>query len=186
MRIMKKQYPWIIAVCFIAVVIILALCSKNYKNEIINLGLVMATVALAVIAYIQLAALRLQANADFIFKFNREFFGSSTNQRIIIAIEEQKNILKKNSGEFTEYELDDYLGYYELLAWYEKIGLVDFELIDEMFGHYLSMASQNEEIKKYIDELREDLKDPRYYKPFENLANRIIKIEKEVRKPASF
>jgi hypothetical protein len=175
-----KRFPWIIAACFIAVVIILASVSKNNKNEIINMGLVIATVALAIIAYIQLTALRVQANADFLFRFNRDFFHNKTNQSIIIAIEEKNNLI--SNGKFTEYDIDDYLGYYELMAWYEKKGLIDFDLIDEMFGHYISLAWQNKEIKEYINKLRSDTSDPRYYEPFEKLAIRIIKREKVVRK----
>jgi hypothetical protein len=67
------------------------------------------------------------------------------------------------------------------MAWYIKKDLLDFELIDEMFGHYISMAWQNDEIRSYIDELRVCTKDPRYYKPFEELAKQIIMKENEIR-----
>jgi hypothetical protein len=69
----------------------------------------MATTALALTAYIQLKALREQANADFLLKFNREFFVNEINQQIIIAIEEKKELLIINKGKFTDYQLDDYL-----------------------------------------------------------------------------
>ena len=115
------------------------------------------------IAYVQLGALQEQANADFLLKFNREFFGNETNQKIIVAIEEGKNILKQNKGGFSEYELDDYLGYYEMMSRFEGKGLLDFKLIDDMFGHYISLAYRNQEIKKYITVLRSETNDPRYY-----------------------
>jgi hypothetical protein len=181
MKIFKKGLPFIIAFCSIAVITIVALRSKCLQNEIINWGLFVATISLATIAYIQLKALREQANADFLLKFNREFFGNDINQQIIVAIEENRYVLKENNGEFTAYELDDYLGYYELMSWFEKRGFIDFEIIDEMFGHYISLAWQNKEIEKYIDELRADTKDPRYYKPFEDLAKRIIERENKIR-----
>jgi hypothetical protein len=181
MKIFNKYFILIIAVGFVLEIFFLVLISKCYKSDIINMGLLVATVALAVIAQHQLSALREQANADFLLKFNREFFGSETNQKIVTAIEEKNNVLEENKGEFTDYQLDDYLGYYELMSWYEKKGLVDFELIDEMFGHYISLAWQNDEIKKYIDKLRDDTKNPRYYKPFEDLAMRVIAKEKEIR-----
>jgi hypothetical protein len=148
------------------------------------MGLFIATVALGVIAYIQLKALREQANADFLLKFNRDFFDNEINKEIIPAIEENKKLLEKTGGEFTEYQLDDCLGYYELMSQYEKKGIVDFELIDEMFGHYIFLAYQNKEIKEYIEELRKNTKDPRYYKPFEDLAIRIIDKERGIRNTA--
>ena len=60
-------------------------------------------------------------------------------------------------------------------------GLSDVGDIDEMFGHYISLAWRNEEISKYIEALRAETKDPRYYKPFEELASRVIKRENEIR-----
>ena len=178
----SKILPFTVAIIVIATILIFAAQSECYKNEIINVGLFMATAALALTAYIQLKALRKQANADFLFKFNREFFADIINQGIIVAIEEKKLLLIVNKGEFTYYQLDDYLGYYELMAWYIKKDLLDYELIDEMFGHYISMAWQNEEIRNYIDELRASTKDPRYYKPFEELAKRIIMTENQIKK----
>lgn len=178
---MRKVNPILVALGFIIVVTIALSVTGCHQSEIINWGILSATVALATIAYIQLKALREQANADFLLKFNRDFFSNETNQKIIIAIEEKKKVLKENNGDFTYYELDDYLGYYELMSWYEKKGFIDFELIDEMFGHYISLAWQNKEVWEYIEKLRSETKDPRYYKPFEDLAARIIKKEKEIR-----
>lgn len=173
--------PFICAACFVVAVSIIALSVCRYKTDIINWGIFVATVSLATVAYVQLKALRQQATADFLLKFNRDFFGSNINQQIIIAIEEKKKLLKANRGKFTEYELDDYLGYYELMAQYEKKGLLDFELIDEMFGHYIVLAWKNREVKKYIKELRKETNDPRYYEPFQHLAMRLIDKEKEIR-----
>lgn len=177
-----KILPYVIAVSVVATILIFAAQSNCYRNEIINGGLFAATAVLALIAYIQLKALREQANADFLLKFNREFFANDTNQSMITAIEENEGILTANNGNFSDYQLDDYLGYYELMSWYAKRGLLDYELIDEMFGHYISMAWQNQEIQNYITELRTSTNDPRYYKPFEELAKRIIKKENEIRK----
>jgi hypothetical protein len=177
-----KIFSPLTGVIFVLFISIIAWGLPCQRNEIINLGVFVATVTLAVIAYSQLKALREQANADFLLTFNREFFGNETYQKIIIAIEEKKNLIKENKGEFTLYQIDDYLGYYELMAHYEKKGFIDFELLDEMFGHYISLAWQNPEIKSYVTELRTETKDQRYYKPFEKLATRVIEIEKKIRK----
>jgi len=176
-----KSVPPILGFIFVIIILILALRLPCEKSDIINFGLFISTVALAVIAYSQLKALREQATADFLLRFNREFFDNETNQKIITAIEENNPLLKENNGEFTCYQIDDYLGYYELMAHYEKKRFIDFEMIDEMFGHYISLAYQNQEIKKYIVQLRNETGDARYYKPFADLANRVIEIEKKIR-----
>lgn len=178
----RKAVSTLIALIFIAAVTVILSLTGCFKNDIVNWGIFIAAASLTLIAYVQLGALREQANADFLLKFNREFFGTETNQRLIVAIEEKKSILKENGGDFTEYELDDYLGYYELMSRFEKKRLLDFDLIDEMFGHYISLAWRNEEINNYVKALRIETNDPRYYKPFEDLARRVIKLENEVRK----
>jgi hypothetical protein len=191
MKTCNKRLPYNVFLVLISIILTIALISTYFKGDAINISLFtaitniflfLATVALAFIAYIQLKALREQANADFLLKFNRDFFNNEVTRKIIPLIEENRPILKRNSGIFSEYDLDDYLGYYELMSWYEEKGIIDFDLIDETFGHYISLAWQNKEIKEYIDELRETTKDQRYYKPFETLANRIIEIEKGFRK----
>lgn len=180
-KIKKKSLPPLAGLILVAIILLLVLRFPSFKNEVINFGLFIATVALTVIAYSQLKALREQANADFLLRFNREFFDNETNQKIITAIEENKPLLKENGGEFTCYQVDDYLGYYEMMAHYEKKSFIDFEMIDEMFGHYISLAWQSNEINKYIAQLRNETNDARYYKPFEDLATRVIALEKKIR-----
>jgi len=177
----KNLYIIIATILFIAILTKLLFIYPDCQCDIINYGLLLSTLALAVIAYIQLNALKEQANADFLLKFNREFFGIDINQKIIQALEEGNTILEDHDGFINEYQLDDFLGYYELMAKFEKKNLIDFETIDDMFGHYISKSWQNEEIQNYIRELREETKDPRYYKPFEKLAIRIIREEQKVR-----
>ena len=174
--------PFIFGTSLIVVIFVFALILPKYRSDVINFGLFIATVALAVIAYIQINALRDQANADFILKFNRGFFDNNITKKIIPIIEEKTPLLKENGGSLSDYDLDDFLGYFELMSKFEKNGIIDLELIDETFGHYISLSWQNEEISKYIDELRKDTKDNRYYEQFENLAKRIIKIENLHRK----
>lgn len=89
------------------------------KSEIINWGTFVAKVSLATIAYIQLKAL-LKQQMPIFTKIRPGFFDNETNRKIIVAIEEQRKVPKENNGDFTDYELDDHLGYYELMSWYKK------------------------------------------------------------------
>lgn len=181
-KIDKKLLLYGIAILFVLAIIILAVF-LSYKNEIINAGLFIATVVLALVAYIQLEALRVQSKADFLFRFDKEFFGDEIIQEIIVVIEEQRNLLKGNKGKFTKYQLDNYIGYFELMSRYVKEGVVDFEFIDDTFGHYISSAWRNKEVKEYVDRLRAETKDPRYYESFQKLATRVIDKENAIRNP---
>jgi hypothetical protein len=76
-----RKLPCNVFFLLIIIILAIALISTYFKGEIINISLFtaitniflfLATVALAFIAYIQLKALREQANADFLLKFNRD------------------------------------------------------------------------------------------------------------------
>lgn len=188
-EISQSALPIVICIGLILAIIILAGFACAARGDIFTLGLFIATSALAYIAYVQLKALNEQAKstndqtqANFLLTLNREFFDNESIKQIIIAIEEKQPILPND--ELKLYKIDDFLGYYELMAGLEKKGLLSFETIDDMFGHYISLAWQNAEIQEYIDSLRKETHDPRYYQPFELLASRLIEKENEIRTQA--
>jgi hypothetical protein len=178
-KIDKKILPYVIAILFILAIIIFAIFS-SHKNEIINAGIFITTVILALVGYIQLEALRVQSKADFLFRFENNFFQDDIAQEMMVVIDENESLLKKNGGKFTGYDLDNYIGYFESLGRYEKDGIIDFEFIDDIFGHYISQAWENKEIRDYVDWLRKDMKDPRYYEFFQELARRVIEKKKNL------
>ncbi len=135
------------------------------------------------LAYYQVNKIRSQSNADFIARLNREFFyESATNRAIVKAIEEHRPILHGNSGDFNEYELRAYLRYFEMIERFIAEDVISLELVDEMFGNYIARAWENDEVKDFVARMRADRKDKRYLEHFEQLAGKILALEK--RKPA--
>ena len=167
-----------VTVVFILVVVAVAFTNCCHCGNIINAGIFIVTTALVAVAYYQLEILKKQTNATFLLTFNREFFDKKQNQKIIATIEEEEPLLVDNGGKFTLYQLDDYLGYFELMALFEKRGVIDFKLIDEMFGHYITCAHKNKEIAKYIEDLRANRKDDTYYEHFYDLVGRVEEMNK--------
>lgn len=149
--------------------------------EIFTAGTFIATAALAIIALVQIQMLRNQMMIDFDFKFNREFFQNKLNRAIIETIEEKRPLFKSDSNKkgFSEYDIDDFIGYFDMMKNYLDKRSLDFKLIDESFGHYIIKTWDNKEIALFIKNLRRETRDPRYYKPFEELA---MKLKKEVEK----
>jgi hypothetical protein len=60
-------------------------------------------------------------------------------------------------------------------------GIVSLDFVDEMFGSYIARAWENDEIHGYVMQVREDRKDKRYFEHFEQLAKKILAIEKQYR-----
>ncbi len=83
-----------------------------------------------------------------------------------------------SDGEFTEYQLDDYLGYFELMSMFKEKKVVDEYDLYTMFGHYILKAWKHDEIKAYVENLRNDNKDNSYYCGFEDLVKMVVKEDK--------
>ena len=149
---------------------------------IAQVGLFFATIGLVIVGYFEVNKVRRQNNADFIARLNREFFYESTvNREIIKAIEERRPILHGNNGDFSEYDLRSYLRYFEMIERFISEGVISLALVDEMFGNYISRAWENDEVKDFVERIRKEKKDRRYFEHFEQLAKKTLEMEKRSR-----
>lgn len=124
-----------------------------------------------------------QSKGNLLFNLNEAFFSKRENREIIKSVEEKQDIFgARPSRKFIEiideYDLDYYLGYFELMSNFEEFKILDLEYIDSIFGHYIENAYKNQEIKNYIEELRKKY-DKEYFGSFEILAQKIIKKEEQ-------
>jgi len=140
--------------------------------DVVSLAALITSVAtLATVAFLayQVYYTRKEAHADFMYKMNRDFFFRDPSRGIIRALEEDRKILKDKGGEFSETDVDDFLGNIELMEIYRKNGVLTKEDIGSMFGHYIRTAYENEEIKEYVEKYAE------YWEGFINLAKMTTK-----------
>jgi len=136
---------------------------------IIILASSLATVITVIVLTYQVYLNRKTVLADFTFKLHEAFFFKPINQQIIRAIEREKKIFKENGGKFSREDIDDFLGYFELMSIYWKLGILKLELINDMFGYYIRNTYENEEIQAYLEEVQP------YYSHFIELAERLKK-----------
>ncbi len=95
---------------------------------------------------------------EFIYNFGRTFFDNSKYRNISIAIEDSylhnnRNILEVNGGEFTDYEIDDYLNLLQELYLYGEEGFLSYDLIENRFDYYVCITHHNKEIQGYLKRL---------------------------------
>jgi hypothetical protein len=83
---------------------------------------------------------------------NTMFFHSDSNNGIIDAIENGKDILKKNHGEFNNTQLDNYLGDFDTIYQAYAEGLLSPDELCTSFSHYITTANENKEVAEYIKE----------------------------------
>ena len=78
------------------------------------------------------------------------FFNDPTNIGIIADIDKGKKILVENGGQFSDSQLDKYLGDYDTVNLIYKEGLLSEQQLCNSFSYYLSKAAQDSEITAYL------------------------------------
>ncbi|HUD04602.1 MAG TPA: hypothetical protein VMR59_01290 [Patescibacteria group bacterium] len=121
-----------------------------------------ATVLLFIFGYIQLLSLSRTSKSDFIHRFKNDFFTEETrklfdliDRNMIKFFDKQANsYFQKNDGKGKKYytsEIDDLiLGHFEDLGVFEKKGVVDIEMVYELFDYYIETCKENSEVEKYL------------------------------------
>ena len=130
---------------------------------------------IAIINYQNYRSQKLFQQATLLYKLQDDFFFKNEKlYKLLRTVEQDKPILIANGGEYTEFDMDDYLGFFELLEKYNEDNTLSFYLIDNQFSYCIIHAYNNAEIKDYIDRLRKDTKSNDAYSGFEKLAKRSI------------
>jgi len=131
------------------------------KKEVI-ISIVISSLLSGIISYyVSNSVARKTAHRDFIRDFNERFFDNPKYRNISTAIEEQYlygrgNILKINSGPFTDYEVDDYLYLLHDIWAMGNEGLIKKSLLEDNFAYHVCVTYNNREIREYRDRLREE------------------------------
>jgi hypothetical protein len=104
----------------------------------------------------------------------KEFYNDGQEYRKIrMAIERCQPLYKGWNGLFNNDQINSYLGFFEDLGLYLRRSVLSVELIDHGFGAFIVEAYEDEELKRYIREMRETAKQPEAFKDFEFLAQSI-------------
>lgn len=64
---------------------------------------------------------------------------------------------------YSEFDLDDHiLGHFEDIGLYQKDGLLDTNMVDQVFGSYIEFLWENAEVKEYINWTKKNVGEDRY------------------------
>jgi hypothetical protein len=111
-------------------------------------------------------------------QLNKDFFFNERMYRVRKAIEEKKPILKAHKGESTDQDIEDYIGFLEMVHEFVERKILDCELADDNFGGYVEEASTDKEIRDYIVELRREMNNDELYSGFEEWGKGACKKKK--------
>ncbi len=156
-------------------------------NRLISFSIVfflLVIILLLIILIRDNKATKIQEQASLFYKIQDDFFFKNTQLiKVLRLVQDDSPVLEKNGGEFSEYELDDYLGFFELLNKYVNEGIVPLDWVYNQFGYYIVHAYNNMEVKNYIYELKnEDASLFNVFSGFEILAEKCIQLDNSYNK----
>src|SRR5215510_11787420 len=99
---------------------------------------------------------RRASQGTLIAQLNKDIFFDGRMYKIRKAIEAKKPLLKSHKGEFTEEDVEDYIGTFDMVYGFVERGILDCDLADDNFGAYVEEAYTNKEIRDYISDLRRE------------------------------
>lgn len=143
------------------------------------------TAGLYFVAKQQLIDLNKTTSAELLIKFKNDFF-TSENRKIFRLICDERlmfdsGIFRNNDyvdGKIDPYEIDDFLGHYEDLGVLVRQGLIKLPMAYELFGYYIITSWENNDIKKYIKQQREEEKNgDDIYDNFEFIYKKCVSYE---------
>lgn len=114
--------------------------------------LIALTVLIVVLTLFLIIDAGKQSQSQDSLSLNSEFF-APTNTGIINAIENDKPILIENQGQYTDAQLDNYLGDFDDIENAYQEGLLNESDFCDSFSYYVQITDGNAEIQKYIAEV---------------------------------
>jgi Domain of unknown function (DUF4760) len=153
-----------------------ALINATVVLAIATILLMVATFFLWIVSWRSLDETRKATQGNLLLDLNRDFYLTDRLYKVRVAIESGEF----DSRHFPEEDVDDYLGFFELMASLINRSIIETDLINETFGVYIVDAYKNKGIFNYIKRLRgeEEYKDPEIYLGFEELAKKLIETKK--------
>ena len=125
--------------------------------------------------YTELHKQNMIEKSKFVYTIIKDFENNSIDTAIANDINSAKILLKENGGKWSDYDLDQYLGFYELMYDYMDANSLNERDVYDNFSNDIDAAYKNKEIKTYITDLRTQTKDNAYYIKFEILALRFAR-----------
>lgn len=117
------------------------------------------TFGLLIVAWVQLNKFRSQVKADFLYRIYKDLIEWLNNHKEARAwIFETKEELTREKYE--SWEMDDFLSFFEMIWSFDKRGLVDKEIVYDLFSDLLisSYEANNFALRNIIRDLKKEEK----------------------------
>jgi hypothetical protein len=121
------------------------------------------------------------AQGGLLLQINNQFFYSEPHKKIIRILEEGKNLRANDMG-ISDEDLDDHIGMLDTIGTFVRTGILQEDLVYELFSHYVESAHESPEISDYVNQLHQH--DGSLFSDFEWLYERMKEHRATKRQPA--
>ena len=135
------------------------------------------------IAWWQLRRMNIQTKADFTYRIYKDLLEWLNHHKEcrdwLLFLDSHLGDPYDKDSNFTKWEFDDYLGYFETVWSLTKKGLVDKEIVYDILSDYLIpiYEANNFELRKIIEKIRKGKQD--FYIGVENLYKEMKRYEEK-------
>jgi len=145
-----------------------ATCTKTTEWLLFIICIVIT--AASTLIYSELHRHNMIAQSRFSYSLNKDFNSNYTDSAIGVDIEAKHKLFKENGGKWAKRDIDEYLGFFELMEDYIEAGSLNTRDVYDNYSDEILAAYNHPEIKQYIANLRATTKDNGFYEKFEKLA----------------
>jgi len=110
-------------------------------------------------------------------ELTQQFYqGNDIYKEIRVSVDKCETLYKNWGGKYTYDQINQYLGFFDDIGFYEKNKILDNKIIDQLFGAHILEAYEKAELRKYIDDLRRNNNQPQAFEEFDALAKKLEEI----------
>jgi hypothetical protein len=118
------------------------------------------------------------AQGALLIQINNQFFYTEPHKKIIRLLEEGKN-LRASGTKISDEDLDDHIGMLDTIGTFVRSGILQENLVYELFSHYIESAHECPEIIDYMKQLHRH--DPSLFSDFEWVHERMKRYRSRLR-----
>ena len=135
----------------------------------------------ATVIFIELHNANAISKCRFAYDINQKEMTNAKDTAIGNDITYHHSLLVSHKGRWQDEDINDYLGFYELLMDYMDAGSLTYRDVFDAYSEDVIAAYNNKEIQKYIADARKEGNSNEFYIKFENLAKKFIKTNEGIK-----
>ena len=148
---------------------------NRYFTNYILLFIFIAIAGGLSLIYIEMNNTNAISKSKFFYEISENSLKNHKDTAIGNDLADGKPIFESNHGRWKDYDINDHLGFYEMLSDYVDAKTVNKRDVFDFYSEDVLIAIHNKEIQKYIDDARKDGGSNEYFIKFEKLAKEIEK-----------